>query len=85
MPPSPTPEPRSGLSRARLLPTLLVPVALLSSCRHVEFYEKAAFSDPTMAFEQSRCEVHWYQKVFYSEEGSVGGIGTVAGGGCGCY
>ena len=58
---------------------------LLAGCRSVEFYEKAAFSDPTMALEESRCEIHWYQKVFYSQEGSAGGIGTVAGGGCGCY
>jgi hypothetical protein len=57
----------------------------LSACRSVEFYEKAALSAPAMSLASPRCEVHWHQKVFYSHEGSAGGIGTVAGGGCGCY
>ena len=56
-----------------------------ASCSSVEFYEKAAFSDPMMAMEIDRAEAHWHQKVFYSMEGSAGGIGTTAGGGCGCY
>jgi len=64
---------------------LLLAAALLQGCRTVEFYEKQAFADATMDLEESRCEIHWYQKVFYSQEGSAGGIGTVAGGGCGCY
>ena len=71
--------------KQRLLFTALAAVCLLGSCRSVEFYEKEAFSDASMALDEHPCEVHWYQKVFYSMEGSAGGIGTVAGGGCGCY
>jgi len=63
----------------------LLLLAGTTSCRSVEFYEKAAFSDPMMAFDTDRAEAHFYQKVFYSMEGSAGGIGTTAGGGCGCY
>lgn len=70
------------------IPLLLTALFLLlgaSSCRSVEFYEKAAFSDPVMALGGTRAEAHFYQKCFYSMEGSAGGIGTTAGGGCGCY
>lgn len=65
--------------------TALVLTLGATSCRSVEFYEKAAFSDPMMAMDIDRAEAHWHQKVFYSMEGSAGGIGTTAGGGCGCY
>jgi hypothetical protein len=70
------------MKRALLL--LLLPI-LAASCRSVEFYEKQAFSDPAMAFDESAAETHFYQKTYYSMEGSAGGIGTTAGGGCGCY
>jgi hypothetical protein len=30
-------------------------------------------------------ETHWYSKLYFSLEGSIGGIGTSGGGGCGCY
>jgi hypothetical protein len=69
----------------RLVCAALIASALLPSCRTVEFYEKAALADAAMQSTAGRCEVHWQQKVFYSHEGSAGGIGTVAGGGCGCY
>ena len=67
------------------LATTLLLLLGSTSCSSVEFYEKAAFSDPIMAMETDRAEAHWHQKVFYSMEGSAGGIGTTAGGGCGCY
>ena len=59
--------------------------AATSSCATVEFYERAALQDPTMAFSAHPAETHFHQKAFYSQEGSAGGIGTTAGGGCGCY
>ena len=43
------------------------------------------FSAAIMVLEDSATEVHAYQKIYYSREASVGGIGTGAGGGCGCY
>ena len=46
---------------------------------------KEAFADPVMEFETDGTEVHFHQKVYYSMEGSAGGIGSSAGGGCGCY
>jgi len=64
---------------------LALSVALSASCRTVEFYEKAAFSDPAMTHADSAAQAHWRQKVQYSDEGAAGGIGTSAGGGCGCY
>ena len=38
-----------------------------------------------MVMEDDPALVHFYQKIYYSVEGSVGGIGVGAGGGCGCY
>jgi hypothetical protein len=38
-----------------------------------------------MAFDTDPSEMHFQQKVFYSMEGSAGGFGSSAGGGCGCY
>ena len=70
--------PRTGLLFAALL-------VLAGGCNTVEYYEKEAFLDPVMAFETNAAETHFHQKVIYSMEGSVGGIGTSAGGGCGCY
>ena len=49
------------------------------------FYDKAAFADPVMDMAADALETHWYAKLYYSLEGSIGGIGTGGGGGCGCY
>ncbi|MBT3293802.1 MAG: DUF4266 domain-containing protein [Verrucomicrobia bacterium] len=54
-------------------------------CRSVAVYEKARLQDGLMKYEESAQESHFYQKVYYSREGSVGGMGSSAGGGCGCY
>lgn len=68
---------------------LLAATALLglsSACRSsVAFYEKSAFSDPAMDMAEEPMETHWYAKLYFSLEGSIGGIGTSGGGGCGCY
>lgn len=56
-----------------------------NGCASVSFYEKARLVDPLMAFNETPAEMHFYQKTFYAREGSAGGIGTTAGGGCGCY
>ncbi len=60
-------------------------IASLASCNTVEFYELERLGDPMMTFEEGGAEAHFEQKVYYSMEGSAGGIGTTAGGGCGCY
>ena len=57
----------------------------LTGCRSVAFYEKRAFTDVVMSLDDGAAEAHFHQKVFYSTEGAAGGIGTSAGGGCGCY
>jgi hypothetical protein len=69
---------------AHLLPAVLLGV-LGVGCQTVEFWELEALADPVMTMEATACEVHFHQKVFYSMEGSAGGIGEGAGGGCGCY
>ena len=58
---------------------------LLHGCTSVEFYQKRRFANPIMSLEDDPTYVHLMQKVYYSREGSIGGIGTGAGGGCGCY
>jgi hypothetical protein len=60
--------------------------AFLGGCRtEVAFYEKAAFADPVMDMSEEPLETHWYAKLYFSLEGSIGGVGTGGGGGCGCY
>lgn len=74
--------------RVYRLGQLLIIVGLLSAttaCQTVEFYEKGKINDLAMKFDDSPTEIHLNQKTAYSREGSVGGIGTGAGGGCGCY
>lgn len=70
----------------RVLATTLPLIgASLGSCREVQFSEKERLVDPIMVFESDRTETHFFQNSFYSREGSAGGIGATAGGGCGCY
>lgn len=75
----------SGLRRAALLAVLALGALAAPGCRTVRFYEREHLNDPIMAFEDDPTETHFYQKVYYSREGSAGGIGATAGGGCGCY
>ena len=66
--------------------SFLVTIAFLfSACTPVEFYQKRRLVNPIMEFEPDPTELHFMQKTYYSREGSVGGVGTTAGGGCGCY
>ena len=68
-----------------LLATTLI-LGCLGACRsNVPFYEKSAFSDAVMDMAEEPMETHWYAKLYFSLEGSIGGIGTSGGGGCGCY
>ncbi len=80
---APVMRPRS----LRWLAALAVGVPLFgaSACRTVEFHEMEAFTDPVMALGDDSSELHLHQKVYYSMEGSAGGIGSSAGGGCGCF
>lgn len=64
---------------------LALAAGALSGCSPVPFYEKGRLQDPIMTLSTDPTETHAYQKIYYSREGSVGGIGTSAGGGCGCY
>ena len=57
----------------------------LGACRSVEFWEREALSDSVMTMDEGAARTHLRQKVLYSMEGSAGGVGTSAGGGCGCY
>lgn len=56
-----------------------------TSCNTVEFYEKGALSTPVMSLEMPATLSASEQKIFYSTEGAAGGLGSTAGGGCGCY
>lgn len=64
---------------------VLVAVSVLSGCGTVPFYEREKLQHPLMQLSDAPGHVHWNQKVRYSREGSIGGIGATAGGGCGCY
>ncbi|MFT7679507.1 MAG: hypothetical protein ACI8QC_003509 [Planctomycetota bacterium] len=56
-----------------------------TSCNTVEFYEKGALQGPLMEIGTQRTQGKLEQKIFYATEGSAGGLGNSAGGGCGCY
>lgn len=60
-------------------------IVTAGGCTSVAFHEKGRLVDDVMAFGEWPSETHFYQKTYYSREGSAGGIGTSAGGGCGCY
>lgn len=75
---------------SRATPVAIAPVLILTlltttGCTSVAYHEKAKLVSPIMAFDEGPTEIHFYQKTYYSREGSIGGIGTTAGGGCGCY
>lgn len=73
-------------SRRRLaFGLVLSAAAALSGCNSTKYYERKHHNNPVMSLAEESTEVHFWQKCFYSREGSVGGIGTSAGGGCGCY
>lgn len=57
----------------------------VGGCAAPEFYELRAFSLWVMEADMGPTEQHFEQKIRYSTEGAAGGIGTKAGGGCGCY
>lgn len=80
-------QPRGADSSGpRFLLAAILMVGSLCSCQSsVAFYEKAAFADPAMNMAEEPLETHWYAKLYFSLEGSIGGIGTSGGGGCGCY
>ena len=80
-----TPDPECRRIRNHRFGLLaLAAAAAAGGCEAVPFYEKAALSSPLMAFDESSPDNHAMQKVFYSREASTGGIGSKAGGGCGC-
>lgn len=64
---------------------LCVTLLGLAGCQTVDFTEKRHLADPVMELGDGASETHFQQKCFYSREGSAGGIGSSAGGGCGCY
>jgi len=78
-------RPVEDLVMKRLLTYLLVAAALtLPSCGSVEYWEKGNLADPVMSYHDDATLSHLEQKVFQSIEGSAGGFGANAGGGCGC-
>ena len=72
-------------ARLRSLLPWTVFVLLAPGCQAVNFTEKRHLADPIMEMGGGAGETHFQQKVYYSREGSAGGIGASAGGGCGCY
>lgn len=82
------PRPFTAGSRRRgpwLRGLLIVVTAMAPGCRQVEFFERERLGNPIMQLADSPTETSFMQKTYYSREGSVGGFGTSAGGGCGCY
>lgn len=72
------------MRRALVLAAVLIALSL-GACNTVEFYEKGALSSPVMGFDLDPGRTAFHQKIHYATEGAAGGLGTSAGGGCGCY
>ena len=64
---------------------LLFCFVVFSGCQAVNFTQRRLLSSQIMEFDSDPMEAHFYGKSFQSREGSVGGFGGSAGGGCGCY
>lgn len=64
---------------------LLAALFILLGCEAVPYHKREKAQSPLMQVETSATHTHFRQKVFYSREGAAGGIGSSAGGGCGCY
>lgn len=77
-------SPPLDMRNKRLLFGLLL-LFSAGSCNTVAFYEKQAFSTPVMNLGMSPTLSSAEQKIFYATEGAAGGLGSSAGGGCGCY
>lgn len=75
-------------SRSRLrtpvLGVVLLAALLSTSCQPVAFYEKQYMASALMQFDTDPSLDNFMQKVIYSREATTGGIGSKAGGGCGC-
>lgn len=73
--------------RRRFTPLLVAATLLLPAvgCVRTQFYERGKLQESAMQLGQSETETHFWHKCFYSREGSAGGIGSSAGGGCGCF
>ena len=76
---------RAAFSRLFIRALLFLCVLGTFGCRGVEHHQKGRFSNAIMIFDPDGSETHFHQKTYYSREGSAGGIGSAAGGGCGCY
>ena len=77
---------RSALGLHGTVLLALASATTLSGClSEVPFYEREAFADEVMQFESDPAQLHFKAKTLYSMEGSIGGVGTSGGGGCGCY
>ena len=76
---------RSTRLPLRLALLLALPLLGLCGCPSVDFTERRRLADPIMRLDEGPAEAHFYQKTYYSREASVGGFGSSAGGGCGCY
>ncbi|MFT4516097.1 MAG: hypothetical protein ACI89X_000365 [Planctomycetota bacterium] len=76
------------LSRLKLrkpvLGVVLLAALLSTSCQPVAFYEKQYMASALMQFDTDPSLDNFMQKVIYSREATTGGIGSKAGGGCGC-
>lgn len=71
--------------RSVLAIAVALTASLFAGCNTTKYYERKHHSDEVMILAADPTEAHFLQKCYYSREGSAGGIGTSAGGGCGCY
>lgn len=67
-----------------LFPALLLPALVLPGCVATDVHERERLQDPCMQFDQDASWVFLRNKTEAAREGSFGGFGAAAAGGCAC-
>tara|TARA_B100000405_G_scaffold201567_1_gene141383 strand:+ start:141 stop:362 length:222 start_codon:yes stop_codon:yes gene_type:complete len=70
-------------SRIKLMASLLLSVASITACSHVDPWERGTLARPDMQFTADPLEAALMNQVHESKEASSGGSQS-AGAGCGC-
>jgi len=70
--------------RQSLMPLTLLLTLLLAACAPTKFYERRKLADRAMHFDAEMRVEYIRNKTEAAREGSFGGYGAAAVGGCGC-
>lgn len=67
-----------------ILAVILLTIAMATGCATTRYYERSRLADHAMTLDADRRLVFILNKTQAAREGSLGGFGGSAAGGCGC-